>query len=144
MRSCWQLLALFLLGIALFADFAVFLGIDTALVFAFFTGGFGLLAAGFSASEGQAAQKGNCTSNGGQCFHYVSSVGCCWTELKRANLLGFFFGIALLANFAFFGSFDAAFVSAFLTSSLGFFAAGFSASKAQAGQHDHGTGNSSY
>ena len=60
-----QLLALFLLRIALFAGFAVFLGFDTALVFAFFAGGFGLLAAGFGASEGQAAQKGNCTGYSG-------------------------------------------------------------------------------
>ena len=64
-ESWWQLLALFLLRIALLADFAVFFGFDAALVFAFFSGGFGLLAAGFSASEGQAAQKGNCASNGG-------------------------------------------------------------------------------
>jgi uncharacterized membrane protein YphA (DoxX/SURF4 family) len=68
-----QLLAFFL-GIALLAGLAVFCGLDAALVSAFLAGGFCLLAAGFSASEGQAAQQGDSTSYSSKCFHCFSFI----------------------------------------------------------------------
>jgi hypothetical protein len=55
------------------------------------------------------------------------------TKAERQLLLLFFLGIALLAGLAFFGSLDAALMSAFFAFGFGFFAAGFSLSKAQAG-----------
>ena len=57
----------FFFGIALLADFAVFFGFDAALVFAVFASGFGLVAAGFSVEEANAAQHdegGEDCSNG--------------------------------------------------------------------------------
>jgi len=51
------LLFLFLGRIALRADLAILLGLDTALVFAVFTGGFRLVTAGFGANDGYAAKQ---------------------------------------------------------------------------------------
>ena len=53
-------------------------------------------------------------------------------------LLFFLRRIALLADLAFFGRFDAAFVLAGLAFGFGFFAAGFSTSDGHAGQERHG------
>ena len=137
-------LLVFFFRIALFAGLGVFLGFDTALVFALFPGGFSLLAAGFRASEGKAAQKGDRTSNSSECFHLCFPLFG-FAELDRANLLAvFFLRIALFTRLAVFGGFDAAFVSAFFAGGFGFFAAGFSASKAHAGEKSYGAGNSGY
>jgi len=69
LEGCQKELLLIFLRIALFAGLAFFLGFDTALVFALFTGSFGLVAAAFGASDGQATQKGDCTSDSSECFH---------------------------------------------------------------------------
>jgi small neutral amino acid transporter SnatA (MarC family) len=52
-----NLLAVFFLGIALFAGLASFGGFDTAFVSAFFAGGLGLFAAGFGLGQAHAGEK---------------------------------------------------------------------------------------
>src|SRR5437762_14296119 len=68
----------------------------------------------------------------------------CRTRQAQSQLLLLFFlgRIALLAGLAFFGSLDAALVSAFFTIGFGFFAAGFGASDSDAGQECHGAKHS--
>jgi small neutral amino acid transporter SnatA (MarC family) len=136
------LLLLFLLRIALLAGLAVFGGFNTALVLAFLTGGFGLFAAGFCASDGQTAEEGDCSSTSGECFHlYFLCLLLCVTEPNRNRLLALFFRIALFAGLAVFRGFDTALVRAFFSGGLGFFATGFSASDAHAGENRHGAGD---
>ena len=64
-----RLLLVFFLRIALFAGLAIFLGFDTALVLAFFTFGFGLIAAGLGAENAGAAENGEGANNSGNRFH---------------------------------------------------------------------------
>ena len=52
-----ELLLLFLRRIALFAGLAFLLGLDAALVLAVLAGGFRLVAAGFSAGDGEASEE---------------------------------------------------------------------------------------
>ena len=68
-RNRAGLLALFFLRIALLAGLAVFRGFDAALVSAFFSGGFGLFAAGFSASDAHTGENGDRANECGECFN---------------------------------------------------------------------------
>ena len=75
---------LVLLGIALLADLAVFLGFHTALVFAILAGGFRLFTAGFSTNDGHAAEQNDGADDCTDGLHVFSFLA---VRLRTASLL---------------------------------------------------------
>src|SRR5262245_24762463 len=63
-KTAKMLLLLVLLGVALFADFALFLGLDAALVRAFLASRFCFLATGFRPSEANGDDECSCAEQG--------------------------------------------------------------------------------